>query len=134
MDIIIVNSFGEVFSLNSSRISSVVVGDERDHIYEEVGLAYRYVDDVIELGVPELARSHLDALSLVLADDHLLDLVRHLAQEGSGLAGLYMNKGFSAASRRLNNYFAFSCIGTDTGDKHKDPAERKKKQKRLKNL
>eukprot|EP00666_Eupelagonemidae_sp_cell4sb_P007391 gene7391-9496_t len=39
------------------------------------------------------------------------------AAESAVLAGLYIDKGFSAASRRLNNHFAFSAIGTDTGKK-----------------
>eukprot|EP00664_Eupelagonemidae_sp_cell27_P002865 gene2865-3372_t len=37
--------------------------------------------------------------------------------EHEGLAGLYTERGFSAASRRLNNHFAFSAIGTDVGKK-----------------
>eukprot|EP00664_Eupelagonemidae_sp_cell27_P010177 gene10177-390_t len=37
--------------------------------------------------------------------------------EQSGFAGTYVEPGFSAASRRLNNNFAFSAIGTDTGPK-----------------
>eukprot|EP00664_Eupelagonemidae_sp_cell27_P009317 gene9317-5396_t len=37
--------------------------------------------------------------------------------EREGLAGLYTERGFSAASRRLNNHFAFSAIGTDVGKK-----------------
>ena len=30
--------------------------------------------------------------------------------------GCYADRGFSAASRRINNHFAFTSIGTDTGD------------------
>lgn len=40
--------------------------------------------------------------------------------EYKGLAGLYTERGFSAASRRLNNHFAFSAIGTDVGKKRSD--------------
>eukprot|EP00664_Eupelagonemidae_sp_cell27_P003402 gene3402-162_t len=42
--------------------------------------------------------------------------------EHKGLAGLYTERGFSAASRRLNNHFAFSAIGTDVGKKRSGAA------------
>ena len=51
---------------------------------------------------------------------HLAWKERTAAPAMRDMAGLYMAQSWSEASRRMNNHFSFTSIGTDTGPKPDD--------------